>query len=64
MAPHAASDAPLRCQRCDHLTTLTAHGSTDTTCLRGRVLCGTCGWWRPRRLSFAESIADTPQQPE
>lgn len=52
----AAADAPERCRRCAHLATLTAHGVTAATCLRGRVLCGTCGWWRPRRLSFQESL--------
>lgn len=51
----ATAAAPDRCRRCAHLATLTAHGETSITCLRGREISGTCGWWRPRRLSFYES---------
>jgi len=52
--------APDRCRRCAHLATLTAHGETSITCLRGREISGTCGWWRPRRLSFYESAVLPP----
>lgn len=59
MRPHPSSPAPLRCQRCAHLETMTAHDQTRLTCLRGRDISGTCGWWRPRRQGLNETTAKT-----
>lgn len=53
--------APARCQRCAHLATFSAHGTARADCLRGRLLSGTCGWWRPRRASFQETLPPSAQ---
>lgn len=52
----AQADTTLhkRCQQCAHLQTVRSHGHTENTCQRRETLSGTCGWWRPRRLSIYE----------
>lgn len=48
---------PTCCQRCTHLVTLHSPGASRTACLRALPLSAACGWWRPRRLGFAEAPA-------
>lgn len=57
----APAIAPACCQRCVHLITLHSADAARVACLRALPLSAACGWWRPRRTSFQETLPPSVQ---
>lgn len=61
MSAIATATAPACCQRCVHLMTLHSAAAPRSGCLRHQPLSAACGWWRPRRPSFQETLSPSAQ---